>query len=162
MAKELADGAPGTKSGLGGVVIALLALTALAGSAGFLLGGQAVEILEAAQHQRGAAQAAPKSRLIEDVTIKPLSPVLSNLSDPKGPWVRIEASLVVEGQAAPELNVLARKVEEDILAFLKTVSLAQIEGASGFQHLREDLNERARIRGGGKVRELIIQSLILE
>jgi flagellar FliL protein len=29
-------------------------------------------------------------------------------------------------------------------------------------HLREDLNERARLRSGGKVRELVIQSLVLE
>jgi flagellar FliL protein len=154
--------APAKKGGQGAVIVALLVLTALAGSAGVLLGGQAVEIIETAQHKEGAAHPAPKGRVIEDVSIKPLAPVMSNLSDTKGPWVRIEASLVVEGQVTPELQVLARKVEEDILAFMRTVSLAQIEGASGFQHLREDLNERARIRGGGKVRELIIQSLILE
>ena len=42
------------------------------------------------------------------------------------------------------------------------MTLTQIEGASGFQHLREDLNERARIRSGGKVRDLVIQALIVE
>ena len=40
--------------------------------------------------------------------------------------------------------------------------LAQIQGASGFQHLREDLNDRVRVRSGGKVRDLVIQSLIIE
>jgi flagellar FliL protein len=162
MGKEHAGRTPANKGGQGAMILALLVLTALAGSAGFLLGGQAVEIIETKQHEQSAPPPTPKARLMEDVSIKPLAPVLSNLSDTKGPWVRVEASLVVEGQATPELQVLARKVEEDILAYLRTISLAQIEGASGFQHLREDLNERARIRGGGKVRELIIQSLILE
>ena len=162
MAKEPAGRTPESKGGWGGEIVAVLAVTALAGSGGFLVGGQAVNILEAARQQHGAAQTAPQERLIEDVAIKPLAPVLSNLADAKGPWVRIEASLVVDGQATPDLQVLGRKVEEDMLAFLRTVSLAQIEGASGFQHLREDLNERARIRGGDTVRELIIQSLIVE
>jgi flagellar FliL protein len=48
------------------------------------------------------------------------------------------------------------------VAYLRTVPLAQIEGPSGFLHLREDLNERARIRSGGKVKELVVQSLMLE
>jgi flagellar FliL protein len=48
------------------------------------------------------------------------------------------------------------------MAFLRTVPLAQIEGANGFQHLREDLNDRVRARSGGNVRELIIQSMIVE
>ena len=38
----------------------------------------------------------------------------------------------------------------------------QIEGANGFQNLREDLNERARVRSGGRVREVVIQSLVVE
>ncbi len=58
--------------------------------------------------------------------------------------------------------MLAATITEDIVAYLRTVSLAQIEGASGFQHLREDLNDRARVRSGGKVRELIIHTLIVE
>ena len=33
---------------------------------------------------------------------------------------------------------------------------------SGFQHLREDLNDRVRVRSGGKVRDLVIQSMIIE
>ena len=58
--------------------------------------------------------------------------------------------------------MLAAQIAEDIVAYLRTVSLAQIEGASGFQHLREDLNDRVRVRSGGKVRDLVIQSLVVE
>jgi flagellar FliL protein len=64
--------------------------------------------------------------------------------------------------AAAEDNSLAGQIGEDILAFLRTLSLAQIQGASGFQHLREDLGDRVRTRSRGKVRDLIIQALIVE
>ena len=33
------------------------------------------------------------------------------------------------------------------------------KGASGFQHLREDLSDRVRVRSGGKIRDLVIQSM---
>jgi flagellar FliL protein len=42
------------------------------------------------------------------------------------------------------------------------VTLRQLEGASGYQHLREDLNDRVRMRSSGNVRDLIIQTLVIE
>ena len=62
----------------------------------------------------------------------------------------------------PDAGTLSAQIAEDIVAFLRTVSLTQIEGASGFQHLREDLNDRVRVRSGGKVRDLVVQSMIIE
>jgi flagellar FliL protein len=58
--------------------------------------------------------------------------------------------------------VLVAQITEDIIAFLRTVTLVQIQGASGFQHLREDLSDRVRVRSGGKIRDLVIQSMIIE
>ncbi len=40
--------------------------------------------------------------------------------------------------------------------------MAQVEGASGLQHLREDLNERAVLRSKGAIRELIVESLVVQ
>ena len=48
-------------------------------------------------------------------------------------------------------------IGDDIVAYLRTVSLAQIEGPRGLAASRQDLNERAAIRSAGKVRELIIE-----
>ena len=69
---------------------------------------------------------------------------------------------MVGADAAAGANALVAAIGEDIVAYLRTVSLAQIEGPSGFLHLREDLNDRARIRTGGKIRELVVQALVLE
>ena len=58
--------------------------------------------------------------------------------------------------------MLVARIGEDIVSYLRTVSAAQIEGARGLQYLREDLNERATIRSGGKVRELILETLVVQ
>ena len=61
-----------------------------------------------------------------------------------------------------EDDQLAAKIAEDMVAFLQTVSVTEIEGASGFQHLREDLNDRVRVRSDGRVRDLVIHTFIVE
>jgi flagellar FliL protein len=53
-------------------------------------------------------------------------------------------------------------VAEDIVTYLRTVTLEQLQGGSGYQYLREDLNERVRVRGQGKVRDFVLQSFIVE
>ena len=37
-----------------------------------------------------------------------------------------------------------------------------IQGVAGLEHLRQDLNERAATRSEGRVRELIIRSLVVQ
>ena len=48
------------------------------------------------------------------------------------------------------------------MAYLRTLSLSRIQGASGLQHLREDLNERVVLRSKGLVRELIVETLVVQ
>jgi flagellar FliL protein len=91
-----------------------------------------------------------------------LPPVVSNLASPADVWVRLEATLLFEGKTLPHGEALAGEISGDILAFLRTESLAQIQGVAGLEHLRQDLNERAAIRSEGKVRELIIRSLVVQ
>jgi flagellar protein FliL len=42
------------------------------------------------------------------------------------------------------------------------VTVARLDGPSALQHLRDDLNERASLRTGGRVSELIIQTLVIQ
>jgi flagellar protein FliL len=49
-----------------------------------------------------------------------------------------------------------------MLAYLRTLSLAQIQGPSGLLHLREDLNERVKMRSKGVVQELVLETLIVQ
>jgi flagellar protein FliL len=77
-------------------------------------------------------------------------------------WIRLQATIVVDNKSTKKPEVLAAEIADDILGYMKTASLAQLGGASGLQHLREDLTERANIRAQGHVRELIIQTLVVQ
>ena len=56
----------------------------------------------------------------------------------------------------------AARISDDLLAFVKTLTMAQLQGASGLQHLREDLTERALVRSDGRVREVMIETLVVQ
>ena len=45
---------------------------------------------------------------------------------------------------------------------IRTVKMHEIEGASGFRHLKEDLEERAAIRSDGHVKQVLIRTLLFE
>ena len=97
-----------------------------------------------------------------NVSLVDLPPIITNLADPASAWVRLQAAIVVDKQTTTKPDVLGAEIADDILGFMKTLSLSQIGGASGLQHLREDLSERASIRSQGHVRELIIQTLVVQ
>lgn len=88
-----------------------------------------------------------------------LDPITTNLAGPTDIWVRLELALIFDGK--PDL-IMAQNVQQDILAYLRTVKFHQVEGASGFQHLRSDIEERAAIRSEGKIKGVLIRTLLFE
>jgi flagellar FliL protein len=94
-----------------------------------------------------------------ELGVLPIETITTNLAAPSDIWVRMELSLVFDGD--PDTAV-AEEIHQDFLAFMRTVKLPQVEGASGFQHLKEDLEERARIRSNGRVKKILIKTLLFE
>lgn len=88
-----------------------------------------------------------------------LAPITTNLGVPSDMWVRLEASIVVDQPPSPSL---ADDIHQDLLAYLRTVRIYQIDGASGFRNLKTDLEERARIRSDGHVKHVLIRTLLFE
>ena len=88
-------------------------------------------------------------------------PIVTNLAIPEGISIRLQTAIVYDKTDAPQIDVIATKIGEDVLAFVRTLTLAQIQGSSGLQALRDDLNERAVVRSDGKVRELLIEMLVV-
>ena len=91
-----------------------------------------------------------------------MPPIVTNLGEPRDTWIRLEASIVFDAKALPHPEVIAGEIAGDELAYLHTVALTQIEGPIGLQNVRQDLNERAVIRSGGKVTELIVRTLVVQ
>jgi flagellar FliL protein len=157
-----AKGSKGEKGsgGLVGVAIVTLLAAAAGLGFGFYLSGD-LKMPEPPKPVKGAL-AAEKPKVAQvGAKLLELEPIITNLAEPKTAYVRIEGSLVLEGEVENAV-ILAGKISEDVVAYLKTTKLAQFEGASSFQSLREDLNDRARVRGGPQVRELVIHGMVIE
>ncbi|MFD1744833.1 flagellar basal body-associated FliL family protein [Rhizobium helianthi] len=88
-----------------------------------------------------------------------LEPITTNLAYPSDNWVRLEVALAFNGP--PEL-VLAEQIHQDIMAYMRTVSLQQIEGPRGFQYLKDDLQERVDQRSQGKVSKVMLRTFVIE
>jgi flagellar protein FliL len=111
-----------------------------------------------------AAQAAPKEAKeakVPESEVRPLSPIITNLGNPADLFIRLQAAVVLAPNT-PESNVLITKVNDDIVAYLHTVSLSELQGPTGFQFLREDMKKRAVQLGGGKVRDFLVTSFVVE
>ena len=106
-------------------------------------------------HGDGAVSGEP----VESRVVIPLAPITTNLAAPDAVWIRLEASVVLDEPQSPDL---IESIHQDLLAYLRTVKLHQVEGASGFQHLKADLEERAKIRSGGHVKQFLIRTLLFE
>ncbi|WP_419909659.1 flagellar basal body-associated FliL family protein [Hoeflea sp.] len=153
--------------------IVLLVLSALAGGGGWLVGmiagAQNAKQASAAAEQAATdmKQAGDEAQSTEgdapmamvDPQILTLAPITTNLSFPSDSWVRVEVALVFEKEADPSL---AELIHQDVMAYMRTVSLPQIEGPRGFQHLRDDLSERAVIRSNGRVSKMLFWTFLIE
>jgi len=143
---------------VGTVIVCTIIAAGVGGGLGIKLVGQ----IKAAAQAPAIPAVGPAPKYGTGTSLIDLPPVITNLADPPNAWVRLQASIVYDNKAVPKPQLLAAKVAEDVLAYMKTVTVAQIGGASGLEHLREDLNERASIRSDGHIRELIIQAVVVQ
>jgi flagellar FliL protein len=144
-------------------VLVLMTLAALGMgwvSGGFLTGGKSeteAQAPEAGGHgavKGGHGEEAPPSE-----RIIPLAAVTTNIASPSDVWVRMEVSIVLD---EPQPEDLPGIIQQDLLAYLRTLKMHEIEGASGFRHLRQGLEERAAIRSDGHVKQVLIRTLLFE
>lgn len=181
----MADGdkekAEGNAKGSGGMIIGLVLASVIAAGGGVFLGysqfGKApqeksvkksADDPHAAKAENGnGAVKKEDAKFVEGSRIRDLAPITTNLAGTPAAWIRLEASVLLSPEAAEdpqpaEEEVLLRAINEDVVAYLRTIQLTALQGPGGFQSLREDLDERVRLRSEGKAQELMIQAMILE
>lgn len=88
-----------------------------------------------------------------------LDPITSNLAYPSDNRVRLEVALMFKD--APDV-ALAEEIHQDIMAYMRTVSLQQVQGPRGFQYLRDDLQERVDLRSEGRVTNVMFRTFVIE
>jgi flagellar FliL protein len=155
-----------SSEGTVGLLVAVGIMTVVAAGLGVGLGTWTAGSIEKAIAERQAAQPLEDHKVSikysGDMVLHPVKPVIANLASPADTWVRLEASIIFQNGAIDNPEVTAAEVSQDILAYLRNAKLAQLEGPSALQHLREDLNERVRLRTDGQDSELVIQTLVIQ
>ncbi|MDB5509247.1 MAG: flagellar basal body protein FliL [Hyphomicrobiales bacterium] len=171
-------GEDGGKKSAGGLVSIIL-LTLLAGGAGAAHGLQVFKAVHVPVSPEGAKPAAPAApaapapppapaagaepaKLPSKIVVKDLPHVLTNVAMPPESWIRLEASIVYDQADIANVSVLAGEISNDLLAFLRSVSLREIQGPEGLAYLRQDMKDRVALRSDGKVKDLVIQTLVVQ
>ncbi|THV23703.1 flagellar basal body-associated FliL family protein [Peteryoungia ipomoeae] len=162
------------KSGLMGLVIPLVVLTLVGGGGGWVIGGmlsprvqQAADVAKAAEEAAAGAEGKDGKKAEEGLPtisteangVVALEPITTNLAYPSENWVRLEVAILFNGP--PDVKV-AEDVHQDIMAYLRTVSLQQIEGPRGFQYLKDDIEERVDLRSEGRVSKVMFRTFVIE
>ncbi|MBB4567321.1 flagellar basal body-associated FliL family protein [Rhizobium leucaenae] len=146
------------------MIAGLVVLTALGGGGGWFLGTMvapkiktATAVVQAAAQaptgEKQAAAAAEANGIIQ------LDPITTNLAYPSQNWIRLEIALMFKGKPDAQL---AEAIHQDILAYVRTVSLQQVEGPRGFQYLRDDIQERVDLRSEGRVSKVMFRTFVIE
>ena len=158
----MAAAATAKSGGKASLIVSAAALTVLALIGGGLVGKMIVARLKGAVVPEVAVPAAKALPYPSTVEVRELPPVITNLAPPTNSRVRLQVAIVYDKGAIQEPGVAAAQITDDIVGFLNTLTLAKLQGASGLQNLREDLNDRAGVRTQGKVREVVIETLVVE
>jgi flagellar FliL protein len=160
-----ADGKKEAKSGGGliGVIVVTLVAVGFGAGFGFFLDGQLKDEakVEPPKDEKAAAPPPAKPTVPASAKLVTMSPIVANLAEPRDVWIRIEASMLIDGLDQGG-DALAAQVAEDLVAYLRTATLAQFEGPSGFQNLREDFLDRAMIRDRAHIKDVIIHGVVVE
>src|SRR5450432_2600272 len=145
------------------LLMAMLIVTALGVVSGGLYGFRVASPAGPAPMEKASvAEEKPAGGLPANSAMLDLPPIVTNLGSPPDAWIRLEASLLFDAKAAPHPEAMGAEITNDILAFLRTTSLSQMQGVVGLENLRQDLNERVAIRSSGSVKELVIRTLVIQ
>lgn len=149
-----------------GIILAGLVVTACAGAGGMAMGSALVDQIHSKylDEQKTTSGSLINPEYMVGNQIVALKPIVTNLLSSSNNWIRIEASVVlkkskIEGQ---DHSLLVKQVEQDLLLYARTLGPRQLEGTRGLLRLRDDLNERAKMRGGEFLRELVLESVVIQ
>ncbi|MDO9416058.1 flagellar basal body-associated FliL family protein [Pararhizobium sp.] len=167
---EELDQPPKKKSSIVTTIAAIAVLSLIAGGGGWGVGMLLAPkpdpaAVEAAAGEAKAEHGGKKEEeglthiSTEENGVVQLEPITSNLSYPSENWVRLDVALLFNGK--PDVAI-SEQIHQDIIAYLRTVSLQQIQGPRGFQYLKDDIQERVDLRSEGRVTNVMFRTFVIE
>lgn len=147
-----------------GLFVTILIMTLLAAGIGAFVGMQLVnQTRHIVLEEKREREAPPVHALYDSPSeIVAIKPIIVNLAGVEKAFVRVQGSIVFSEAAMEQSKILVSQVESDIAAYLRTLKVSDLEGATGLQNLREDLNQRAKIRADDSIREFILETMVIQ
>jgi flagellar FliL protein len=168
MAQDLTkpeEAAPNQTASQGSFITAALIAILIGAGGGAAFGYLVMPDGSAPATQEASKEAEPAkpstSRFPNDALEIEIPSIIVNLQGDPGARVRLDVSIIA-AHGTSEASTLKNEVKEDVVAYLKGLSVADIEGARGFQNLRQQLDDRAKIRGRGTILGLLIGGFVIE
>ena len=138
------------------LVVACVLGAALGGGQSYVLGHAAPPSKPIAPAKATDADKHAPSRIVE------LRPIITNLAAPPAAWIRLEAALVYADASREGRDVMNGEIAADFAVYLRSTRGDRLEGSLGLLELRDDLRERADIRSSGKVRDVLIETMVVQ
>ncbi|WP_245279910.1 flagellar basal body-associated FliL family protein [Hyphomicrobium sp. 99] len=162
MATEKNENSGGTAELVKSALAAAIVGAAGGGAFGYFVMPSGASTIAAAAATHMEEKPAPTpGRFPNDALAVEITSIIADLETQPRMRVRLDISIIV-ANGTPETTTLKNEVKEDVIAYLKGLNVSDIQGVRGFQNLREQLDDRARVRGRGAILGLLIGGLVLE
>jgi flagellar basal body-associated protein FliL len=117
-----------------------------------------------AGHDADAGKGAGKDvdEALSKTTFVPLEPITVSLMDDRRTRVRVVSIALLPADLLPEKDALVAQLQEDIAAYLRTLSIGDIDSGIGLSYLRDDFAEIIKVRSNNPKARLMIAGIITE
>jgi flagellar protein FliL len=174
MAKS--DTAPAQSGGVKHLLLASIGVSVLGLGAGFLMAAALLTADQIAVPQnhdsktvkaesesgREEASASEVEKPPADFEIVPIKPIVTNLLEPSSVWVRLEGNLLMHKEGELKPDILAVKLSQHILAYLRTLKITDVQGVGALHAISQDLNEIVTTVSKGQAQGVLISGLVFE
>lgn len=96
------------------------------------------------------------------LTFAPFPPVIVNLREQNGSWVRIEGGIQYISDGEIPADAIGPLAAEMAMNYFRTLTVRELEGGDGLQLIKMDLTEIARSLSKGQIRGFTFTSFIIE
>jgi hypothetical protein len=99
---------------------------------------------------------------LSKTTFVPLEPITVSLMDDQRRRVRVVSIALLPADLLPEKDALVAQLQEDIAAYLRTLSIGDIDSGIGLSYLRDDFEDIIKVRSNNPKARLMIAGIIIE
>lgn len=159
MAKEAKPGGKSGSSGILGVIAPAMLSLSIGGAIAWAGAHDWIPMLKCPAPP--AAEVKTKIAASHRWSVRPVPPIITNLGGDSKTWIRLELHLLIEAKAAID-DTTAALFSQDVMAYLRTMKPAELNAVNGWRILMDDIDEIARVRGKGEIKNVLISSMVIE